>query len=115
MIREETQKVKEPKETKLLWTLDIVGYQVPVLEAQINMWGYYDVATRTIYLDKHITGGPIAQADTVLHEVAHAIDHTIMPATDRLAERQISVLSTVLVDTLRRNSEFRQYLWERLQ
>lgn len=115
MIKESSAKLKAP-EAKLLWTLDVLGYQVPVYEAALlGVWGVFDKETREVFINRKIVGGPLAEADTVLHETLHVIENVALESSDRLAERQVNTLATVLVNTLRQNPPLRQYLWERLE
>ena len=115
MIKDPTTKLKEPKEPKLLWTLDVVGYQVPVYEALLNVWGVFDKETREVFINRKITGGPLAECDTMLHETIHVAENIGLADQDRLAERQVNTLSYLLTNILWRNKGLRDYLWERLE
>lgn len=56
-----------------------------------------------ILKDQH----PLTRRDTLLHEVIHAIDHVTQID---LTEKQVYVLAGQLLDTLRRNPSFTEWL-----
>ena len=116
MIRGDKQgtTTKDPKNIKPLGELDVLGYVIPCFTAELGLWGLFDTIPRRLYLHHTIPGGPIAEADTMLHEVLHAIEQVALEGSDRLAERQVNTIATVLVDTLRRNAWLRDYLFTRL-
>lgn len=105
---------KDPKNVKPFAELDVLGYKIPCFTAELGLWGLYETMTRKLYLHHTIPGGPLAEADTLLHEVIHAIENVALEGSDRLAERQVNTLATVLIDTLRRNQWLRDYLFTRL-
>lgn len=74
-----------------------------------NCWGRWEPQTNTIYLEPDVPRDRTAV--TALHEVLHAIiDYgRIGPAISDL-EGLITPLAPLLVDTLRRNPEFVDYL-----
>ena len=115
MIREPNTKLKEPKDAKLLWTLDVLGYEIPVYTAGLTTWGVFDKETREAFVHTPMRGGSLAECDTMLHEVIHIAENVALESSDRLAERQVNTLSLALTSILWRNKGLRDYLWERLE
>ena len=90
------------------FTVTVSGYPVGVFHAphlsEADNVGEYD--NQEIHLRSDTPGG-VVYADRLLHEAIHAISSIAMSSEDRLTERQVNALSTVLVDTLPRNPDFR--------
>jgi hypothetical protein len=87
----------------------IVGrvYNVVVKEELTGLWGQcdYDNLRIDIKQGQH----PLLEADTLLHEVVHAIDDAMQT---KLTERQVHCTATGLIALLRDNQEFLEYLYK---
>lgn len=57
---------------------------------------------------------PHVEVDTMLHELLHVVSLIVFPPRLRLSETQVSVLSTVLCDTIRRSPGLRKYFRRKL-
>lgn len=66
---------------------------------------------RSVTQEIHVNMGqaPHQMRDTLLHEVLHAVSNELHL---ELEERQVHVLANALLDTLRRNPKFTQFLTE---
>jgi len=98
-------------------TITIAGYDIPVFSItefpdDPLQLGEFDHMTYEIHIRSTLPDG-IPMVDTLIHEVIHAICHIALASEDRLAERQVTTLSTILIDTLFRNPKLRKCLEER--
>lgn len=96
-------------------TYRILSYLVNVFRDErsngtVGQW-YND--GKEIYLHG-VLNDPIATTDVLLHEVIHAISDIGFPVEDRLTERQVNLLSSVLVDSLHRNPELLEAVYRGL-
>jgi hypothetical protein len=51
---------------------------------------------------------PLLEADTLLHEIIHALDEVMQT---RMSERQVCCIATGLIGVLKTNTEFNEYLY----
>lgn len=84
----------------------IAGRVYALVETNLKeMMGDCDNTNQTLQID--IGQHEFAKKDTALHEVLHAIDDAIQ---SELNERQVRSVATALLDTLRRNPAFMNWL-----
>lgn len=97
-----------------LFTVVIQGYKVPVFLTKKfedpDITGAYVQLLDEIYMTDDENLSDERKVDTILHETLHAISHIAMAPKDRLNERQVNTIATVLSDTLRRSPEFKKYI-----
>lgn len=108
------ERIENPRH---LFTLDVLGYKVPVFRAKMaKHMGLFTPERMEIYINDNLAAGPAAEVDTLLHEVAHCAACVILPADERgLSERHINILSTMLIEIFRRNRMLWNYLDERIR
>lgn len=104
----------EIKKARYLFTVRISGYPVPVFLTKKfqdpDITGQYVQVLDEIYVIDDKNMSQARYTDTVLHEVLHAVSHIALSAKDRLNERQVNTVATVLADTFRRSPEFREVI-----
>lgn len=107
-----------PTTSSYVTTIVIAGYPVHVFKIpefpDPLQVGEFEENTQEIYIKQDLPSS-VAEADTLLHEVLHAINRLALIQEDRMTERQVATISTLLVDTLARNPTLRLALEERLQ
>jgi hypothetical protein len=112
------QTVSRPPGATELYKIIIAGYPTTLFEvnefADPNQVGECNHDTYELFVLKKFSS-PMAKMDTVFHETLHAMNSIVLTAEDRLSERQISILSTTIVDTLSRNEEYRDALYKALE
>lgn len=96
-------------------TYRILSYLVHVFRDErvngtVGQW-YND--GKEIYLHG-VIDDPVAATDVLLHEIIHAISDIGLSPEDRLSERQVNLLSSVLVDSLHRNPELLEVVYRGL-
>jgi hypothetical protein len=99
-------------------TVSILGYpvrifRIPGFQEEGQLGACYG-ETLEIYLKSPLSS-TTEEADTLLHEVVHAISRVGLPPSARLNEEQVTLLSTILTDTLKRNPKLREILTARLE
>ena len=92
---------------KKLLTIDILGYQFTVIEdedvTRRGNEGECDMKREVITINPNQSKRGIA--DTLLHEILHAINGTGLDAANQLNEMQVTYFGTVLSEVLRRNPQ----------
>ena len=90
-------------------TIDIIGREYAVLykDELIGMVGECDYEKLQI----HVKTGqhPFLEADTILHEIIHAIDDAMQT---KMTERQVHCTATGIMALLKNNQEFLEYLYK---
>jgi hypothetical protein len=107
---------KMAKNATYLFDLNVVGYPLKVFSVPFMNGGTAGIWVNEAH-ELHLLetlNGPEQEADVLLHEAIHAISDVAMAPDDRLTERQVNTLSTVLCDSVRRSPSFRDYLLARL-
>lgn len=98
------------------FAITLLGYTVKVFRIRAfetdGQVGAYDQETHEIYVKEGLSEQE--DADTLLHEVVHAVSRIALPPDLRLTENQVTILSTVLADTFTRNPKLRENLLARL-
>lgn len=105
---------KEHPRATYLFTVRVQGYPVPVFLtldfSDPEITGEYVQVLDEIYISGDPNMSRERRADTTLHEVLHAVSHIALAPKDRLNERQVNTLATVLMETFRRSPEFTKYI-----
>jgi hypothetical protein len=90
-------------------TIDIIGreYEVLYKDELAGDVGQCDYEKLQI----HIKTGqqPFLEADTILHEIIHAIDDAMQT---KMSERQVHCTATGIMALLKNNQEFLEYLYK---
>lgn len=103
-----------------LFDIDLDGYQVKVFGAMKNdlpegRVGQFNPETYEMVMRTDRNLGGFAEAETALHELVHAIAATALSPQEDLTENQVLRLGFGLANALKRNPQFRRYLWDRLK
>lgn len=114
-IAPEVSTVSRPPGAEEVYKIVVSGYPTTLFEvnefADPEQIGMFDDDTHELFILKR-NSSRMARMGAIVHEVLHAIDRIVLNPEDRLSERQINMVSTALVDTLARNEEFRNDLYE---
>lgn len=112
-------KSTEYPNARWLFTIDVLGYPVHVFLARELSGANIAESTGSLVepLEIHLLQdlpSRMAEADAIIHELIHLSSTVALTEELRLTEHQVNTISTVLVDTIRRNPPLREYLKERL-
>ncbi len=90
-------------------TIDILGktFTIKLLEPDEHedCDGLMDLSQQVIYV--RLQPGTHYNSDTVLHEIIHAVDETLLL---NMKEKQVALLATGLIAVLRQNKELTDWL-----
>lgn len=92
-------------------TYSILSYPINLFQSNRlgTLVGAWYNSDREIYLAEFLTE-PAVYLDALLHELIHAISDIGLAPDDRLTERQVNLVASVLADTLGRNPQLVQRL-----
>lgn len=103
-----------------LFNLDLNGYDAKVYEVlkkdlPVGRVGQFDADTYELLVAGDRNLGKFAEAETMLHEVFHAISAVCLHPDKDLTEDQVLHMAFGLANALKRNPALKDYLWKRLK